>query len=202
MTPDPRRHAPAVARNRDPILAVLQRVLPPRGIVLEIASGTGEHITHFASGCSADLTWQPSDPDADSRASINGWADTLSVPNVAPALDLDASAATWPIASADAVLCINMIHISPWSAAAGLLRGAAGILPVGGLLYLYGPFRRRDVPMAASNEAFDADLRERNPAWGLRDLDAVMAIAASHGFGPPAIETMPANNLSVMFRRR
>jgi hypothetical protein len=201
MTPDARRYAPAVVRNRDYILAVLQRVLPVSGVILEIASGTGEHVAHFASGCSSELTWQPSDPDADARASIDAWVEVLGSTNVRRALDIDTSAPSWPLESADAVICINMIHISPWSATDGLLRGAARVLPVGGLLYVYGPFSRSGIATAPSNVAFDADLRERNPTWGLRDLDDVSALAASHGFGAPAIEAMPANNLSVILRR-
>lgn len=198
MTDDPRRVAPAAARNRDPILAVLRRVLPPSGLVLEVASGTGEHAAHFAAALPA-LRFEPSDPDPASRASIDAWCAGL--PNVRPALALDAAAAKWPLDHADAVLCINMVHISPWAATLGLLRGAARLLPPGGPLVLYGPYRRAGVPTAPSNDAFDADLRARNPAWGLRQLEEVAAEAAAAGFGLPEIVEMPANNLTVIFRR-
>jgi hypothetical protein len=197
---DPRQHAPAAARNRDPILAVLRDVLPETGTVLEIASGSGEHILHFA-GSLPDLTFQPSDPNPEARQSIAAWAAESGLANLRPPLALDAAAPPWPIAAADAVLCINMIHISPWAATEGLMRGAAAILPPGAPLYLYGPYRRAGVPTAPSNEAFDRSLRDRNPDWGLRDLETVAALAASAGFGPPAVTEMPANNLSVVFRR-
>jgi hypothetical protein len=197
MTEDARRQAPAVARNRDPILQVLRRHLPAQGLVLELASGSGEHIRHFAEALPA-LTFQPSDPDPGCRASIDAWAAPL--PNIRPALALDA-AADWPALRADAVLCINMVHISPWAASIGLFRGAASALPAGGLLYLYGPYRQDGVPTAPSNEEFDASLRSRNPEWGLRSLSAVAALAAEHGFAAPVVESMPANNLSLIFRR-
>jgi hypothetical protein len=197
MTEDARRQAPAVARNRDPILQLLRRHLPGQGLVLELASGSGEHIRHFAEAL-PQLSFQPSDPDPGCRASIDAWAAPL--PNIRPALALDAAAA-WPALRADAVLCINMVHISPWAASVGLFRGAAAVLPAGGLLYLYGPFRQDGVPTAPSNEEFDASLRSRNPEWGLRDLSAISALAVQHGFTPPSIEPMPANNLSLIFRR-
>jgi SAM-dependent methyltransferase len=192
-----RRQAPAAARNRDPILDVLRRHLPARGLVLEVASGTGEHTAHFAEAL-PDLTFQPSDPDPDARASIDAWTEGLA--NVRPAVRLDASAETWPIDNADAIVCINMIHIAPWDAAVGLIRGAASRLPGGGTLFLYGPYIRPGVTTAPSNSAFDRDLRTRNPAWGLRHLDAVTTLAAQYGFSPPQIVEMPANNLSLIFR--
>ncbi|WP_198370673.1 DUF938 domain-containing protein [Roseomonas rosulenta] len=195
---DARREAPAVARNRDAILAVLRGILPAYGLVLEVASGSGEHTLHFAPAL-PDLTFQPSDPDPEARASIDAWC--AGVANIRPALALDAAAPDWPVDRADAVLCINMIHIAPWAACEGLLRGAARLLPAGAPLVLYGPFRRAGVPTAPSNEAFDADLRARDPAWGLRELEAVSAAAAAAGFGPPAVTPMPANNLTVAFRR-
>ncbi|MBS0541351.1 MAG: DUF938 domain-containing protein [Proteobacteria bacterium] len=195
-----RREAPAAARNRDPILAVLQRYLPPKGLVLEFASGTGEHVVHFARALPA-LSFQPSDPNESARASIDDWVETLGLANVAPALALDAAAASWPVAEAVAILCINMIHISPWAATEGLLAGAGRTLPPGGVLFLYGPYRRNGVPTAPGNEAFDADLRARDPAWGLRVLEDVAALAAQNGFGAPDVVEMPANNLSVIFRR-
>jgi SAM-dependent methyltransferase len=195
-----KREAPAAARNRQPILEVLQRHLPKQGLVLEFASGTGEHVVHFAQAL-PQLTFQPSDPNDSARASIDDWANTLGLSNVRPALPLDASARAWPVAKADAILCINMIHISPWEATAGLVEGAARTLPAGGVLYLYGPYRRAGHPTAPSNEDFDNDLRWRNPAWGLRALEDVAALAARHGFAAPAVVEMPANNLSVVFRR-
>ena len=201
MANDHRLYAPAALRNRDPILGVLRRQLPTRGLVLEIASGSGEHIIHFAQASDAGLIFQPSDPDAAARASIDAWAATLALPNIRPALALDAASADWPLDHADAVLCINMIHIAPWQAAVGLMQGAARILPPDGLLYLYGPFRRDGRHTAPSNETFDADLRSRNPAWGVRDLEAVAALAVANGFAPPLVEEMPANNLSLIFRK-
>jgi len=196
-----KREAPAAARNRQPILEVLRTCLPDRGLVLEVASGTGEHAVHFAAALPG-LVFQPSDPDAAARASIDAWGTDSGLPNLRPALALDASAAGWPIAAADAVLCCNMIHISPWASTVGLVGGAARVLPSGGLLYLYGPYRRGGRHTAPSNEAFDADLRRRNPAWGVRDLEAVAALATEAGFDPPEVVEMPANNLSVVFRRR
>jgi hypothetical protein len=194
---DPRRFAPAAARNRDPILAALRHVLPAHGMVLEVASGSGEHAIHFAAAL-ADLTFQPSDPDPDSRASIDAWAAEAGLPNIRPALALNAATLPWPVAAADVVLCINMIHIAPWAACAGLVRGAAGL---GAMLVLYGPFRRAGAHTAPSNEAFDADLRARDPSWGVRDLEAVAALAAGQGYAAPEIVEMPANNLTVVFRR-
>jgi SAM-dependent methyltransferase len=200
MTADARLFAPATARNREPILEVLQRHLPPRGLVLEVASGSGEHTAHLAPAF-PDLVFQPSDPDPDARASIDAWTAALGLTNVRPALALDAEAPDWPIAAADVVLCINMIHISPWSAAEGLMRGAARALSKSGVLYLYGPFRREGQHTAPSNAAFDRSLRLQNPDWGVRDLEAVAALAETHGLGPPAVEQMPANNLSLVFRK-
>ncbi len=199
MTDDARLYAPSAARNRAPILDALRGHLPRSGLVLEVASGSGEHVLHFAAALPG-LTWQPTDPQPDRRASIDIWAAGLA--NVAPALALDATAAAWPVSYADAVLCINMIHIAPWQAAEGLVSGAARILTQGGLLALYGPFRRAGLPMEPGNAAFDADLRSRDPAWGLRDVEAVASLAAAAGFGPPIIEAMPANNLLLLFRRR
>ncbi|BDG70588.1 DUF938 domain-containing protein [Roseomonas fluvialis] len=195
---DARREAPAVARNRDAILEVLRGILPARGLLLEVASGSGEHALHFAPGF-PDLAFQPSDPDPDARASIDAWC--AGVANIRPALAIDAAAADWPLAQADAVLCINMIHIAPWVACEGLVSGAARILPAGAPLVLYGPFKHGGAHTASSNAEFDESLRARDPAWGVRDLEAVVAAAADAGFGPPAITAMPANNLTVAFRR-
>lgn len=197
---DARRHAPAVARNRDPILAVLRRHLPEQGLLLEVSSGTGEHAAYFAARFPG-LAWQPTDPDPAARASIAAWAAAAALPNLRPPLAFDAAAEDWPVARADAVLCINMIHIAPWAAGLGLLRGAARRLAPGGPLLLYGPYRQGGRHTAPSNEAFDAGLRAQNPAWGVRDLETVAGAAAAAGFGPPAIEAMPANNLALVFRR-
>lgn len=197
---DARRNAPSTARNRGPILDVLRRRLPRHGLVLEIASGAGEHAVFFARALPG-LRFQPSDPDPAARASIDAWRAAEGLANVLPAVALDASAQAWPISAADAVICINMIHIAPWAASVGLVRGAGKVLREGGVLYLYGPYRRDGAHTAPSNAAFDASLRARNPEWGVRDLEAVAALAAAHGFGPPAIEAMPANNLSLIFVR-
>jgi hypothetical protein len=197
---DARRYAPATLRNREAILAVLARALPPRGLVLEVASGSGEHVVHFAAALPA-LEFQPSDPDPASRASIDAWAVAASLPNLHPALALDAEAEIWPVAAADAVLCINMIHIAPWRACCGLIRGAARVLGAGGVLYLYGPYKRAGRHTAPSNAEFDLGLRARNPEWGVRDLEAVAELANAAGFSAPAVEAMPANNLSLVFRR-
>jgi len=194
---DARLSSPSVERNRDPILAALRPLLPPAGMVLEVASGSGEHIAHFAAAMPG-LEFQPSDPSPEARASIDAWCGGL--PNVRPALDLDAARPDWPPLRADAVLCVNMIHIAPWAAAQGLVEGAARVLPAGGLLALYGPFLRHGAHTAPSNAAFDADLRARNPAWGVRGLEEVAALATAAGFGPPDVTAMPANNLLVAFR--
>lgn len=196
---DARQHAPATARNRDPILDVLRRLAPPQGTVLEVASGSGEHAEHFAQALPG-LVFQPTDPDPARRASIDAWCAGLA--NVRPALALDAAGDAWPAGPFDLLLCCNMIHIAPWSAAEGLVAGAGRVLAPGGLLLLYGPFRRQGVPTAPSNEAFDASLRAQNPAWGLRDLEAVDALAQASGFTAPGITEMPANNLCVAWRRR
>ena len=175
--------------------------MPSRGLILEVASGTGEHVAYFAKALNADLRFQPSDPDAGSRASIDAWAAKLGAGNVLPAIALDASAESWSVREADGVICINMIHIAPWEAAVGLMRGAGNLLPAGGVLYLYGPFRRGGQHTAPSNEAFDRTLRMQNRDWGVRDLEKVVELAAEHGFLPPFVEEMPANNLSLVFHR-
>lgn len=193
---DPRMTSPAALRNRAPILTHLQALLPPRGLLLEIASGTGEHAAFFGAALPA---WhlQPTDIAPDRRASIDAHAADL--PNVLPALHLDTTADPWPIREADAILCCNMIHIAPWSAALGLLRGAADALAPGQPLILYGPYIVDGVETAPSNLAFDADLKSRDPAWGLRRLSEVAAAAS--GFGAPHVIDMPANNLLVVFTR-
>jgi hypothetical protein len=199
-TRDRRLYFPATARNRQPILEVLKQHLPANGVVLEVASGSGEHVAHFAQACSA-LIFQPSDPDPVHRASIDAWTATLALANVRPALDLDVTAATWQIAAADALLCTNMIHIAPWAAAVGVMQGAGRILPAGGVLYLYGPYKRGGQHTALSNATFDASLRAQNPEWGVRDLEAVAELAAAQGFAAPIVVQMPANNLSLVFRK-
>jgi hypothetical protein len=199
-TGDERRYAPATDRNRDAILAVLRRILPPSGTVLEVASGTGQHVVHFARAFPV-LRWQPSDPDPASRASIAAWCAEAGLATLAPPIALDAAAPIWPVDRADAVLSINMIHIAPWAAACGLVAGAARLLPSGAPLYLYGPFRRDGHDFAPSNQAFDRNLRQQDPAWGVRRLEDVMILAEAAGFGPAEVFEMPANNLSVVFRR-
>jgi SAM-dependent methyltransferase len=193
--------SPAVARNRDPILAVLRRVLPAQGTVLEIASGSGEHAVHFAAGLQ-HLTWQPTDPDTDSLASSAAHRASAQLPNLLPPLVLDACAPSWPVTRADAVVAINMIHIAPWSAAEGLMAGAARLLAPGGVLYLYGPFKENGRHTAPSNAAFDASLRARDPQWGVRDLDTVAALASEHRLALAERVAMPANNLSLVFQCR
>lgn len=200
MTEDARRYAPSVARNKDAIAAVLARHLPVSGLVLEIASGSGEHAMHFASAFPG-LTFQPSDPSEEARDSIQAWRAVTPLPNVLPPLDLDVTAQQWPIAHADVLTCINMIHIAPWAATLGLMQGAARLLPKGGILFLYGPYRRHGQHTAPSNAEFDASLRERDPSWGVRDLEAVAAAATAAGFAAPLIEAMPANNFALIFQR-
>lgn len=194
------RHAPATARNREPILAVLRRVLPARGLVLEIASGTGEHAAFFAASLPG-IEWQPSDADPAALDSIAAHRDAAGLANLRTPLVLDVTQASWPVDRADAIVCINMIHISPWRVTEALLDGAARVLGAGGVLYLYGPYRVGGRHTAPSNAAFDADLRARNPAWGVRDVEAVAAEAAARGIDLVETVAMPAQNLSVVLRR-
>ncbi len=198
---DARQFSAPAERNCRPILDVLRQVLPAKGLVLEIASGSGQHAAFFAPHFPG-LVWQPTDADAAARRSIVAWIEAVGCPNLRAPLELDAAADVWPVDRADAVVCINMIHISPWRSALGLVRGAARVLPANGVLYLYGPYKRDGQHTAPSNADFDADLRARNPEWGVRDLGDVAAAASAAGFGPPVIIPMPANNLSVVFRRR
>jgi hypothetical protein len=196
---DERLFSPSTERNRVPIAAVLRRWLPPTGTVLEIASGTGEHVGHFAAEF-PDLVFQPSDPERTARASVAAW--TAGMANVRPPLALDVAVPGWeddpgiphPLA---AILCINMIHISPWAATLGLMRGAGRLLAAGGVLYLYGAYKRGGTHTTPSNAAFDASLRRQNPEWGVRDLEAVVAEAEAHGFALAEVVEMPANNLSL-----
>jgi SAM-dependent methyltransferase len=197
---DHRRSAPAAARNAAPITEVLRAVLPARGLVLEIASGSGEHALHFAREFPG-LLFQPSDPEPAAVRSIEAWRAEAGLFNLLPALAFDAQATEWPVAAADAILCINMIHISPWAAAEGLMRGAARLLAPGAPLYLYGPYRQAGVETAPSNDAFDENLKARDPDWGVRDLEAVVAEAERNGLCLESVTPMPANNLSVVFRR-
>ncbi|TXC62220.1 DUF938 domain-containing protein [Sphingosinicella ginsenosidimutans] len=197
---DDRRSAPHVARNAEPIAAVLRDVLPGRGLVLEVASGTGEHGVHFARAF-PKLLWQPSDPEPAALRSIEAWRTEAGLFNLLPVLSLDARAAEWPVSNADAIVAINMVHISPWSATTGLMRGAGRLLAPGAPLFLYGPYRRAGIETAPSNEAFDESLKARDPEWGLRDLEAVAEAAAAHGFALERVVEMPANNLSVIFRK-
>ena len=195
-----RLFAAAAERNRQPILDVLSRVLPDRGLVLEVASGSGEHALWFAQALHP-LVWQPSDPDPACRRSIAAHGAHAGLATLKAPLDLDAGAADWPIEGADAVVCINMTHISPWRATAGLIAGAARILPPGGVLYLYGPYLRGGRPTAPSNAAFDASLRARNPDWGLRQVEAVVEAAGPQGLVLGEVVEMPVNNLSLVFTR-
>lgn len=195
-----KRHAPATARNRDAILDVLRPILPASGTVLEVASGSGEHMLHFAQAFPA-LNWQPSDPDSAARRSIAAWSAEAGLPNVAPPVLIDASAPDWPVDRAAAILCINMVHISPWAATLGLLAGAARLLSPGGLLYLYGPYVQAGVETAPSNLAFDRSLRDRNPDWGLRTVEAMAEAMQAQGLSLVETIAMPANNLSLIARR-
>lgn len=203
---EPRRHMPATLRNREAILAVLQQVLPRHGVLLEIASGSGEHAAFMAPRLSP-LVWQPSDYDADNLPSIDAHAADSKIAqgdaaNIRPALRLDVTQQPWPVSHCDALLCCNMIHIAPWQAAEGLFAGAAAIMPANAPLLLYGPFRRHGVHTAPSNAAFDDSLQSRDPAWGVRCLDGEVApLAKRNGFALDRILDMPANNLTVIFRK-
>jgi len=191
-----KRHAPATERNRDPIAAVLAEEVVATSKVLEIASGTGEHVAWFAARF-PDMDWQPSDPDAGALASIAAWSEGLA--NILPPLEIDASAGDFP--AADAILCINMVHISPWEATLGLLAGAGKVLAPGGPLILYGPYRREGVETAPSNEAFELWLKEKDPRFGLRYVEAVSAAAAVQGLELVRLVEMPANNLMLVYRK-
>ncbi len=198
---DARLFALATERNRQPILDVLSRVLPDRGLVLEVASGSGEHALWFAQALHP-LVWQPCDPDPACRRRIAAHGADAGCAALEAPLDLDAAAADWPIERADAVVCINMTHIAPWPATAGLIAGAARILPPAGVLYLYGPFLRGGHHTAPSNAAFDASLRACNPDWGLRGVEAVAEAAGPQGLVLREVVDMPANNLSLVFTRK
>jgi SAM-dependent methyltransferase len=195
-----RRSAPAALRNREPIAEVLAGWLPKRGMVLEIASGTGEHAAFFAERFPA-LEWQPSDIHPDALTSIAAWREASALPNLLPPVLLDASSPDWPVDRTDAVLSINMVHISPWSSALGLLDGAARALASGGPLILYGPWLKDDIPTVPSNLEFDADLKSRDPAWGLRRIEDFAAEAEPRGFSLESFRQMPANNLMMLWRK-
>lgn len=195
-----KRHAPATARNSQPLAEVLARELPASGTVLEIASGSGEHAVFMARRFPA-LDWQPSDRDAEALASVDAWAAEARLANLRPAIALDAAAPDWLIVSADALLCVNMVHISPWDAAVGLFAGAGRVLGSGAPLVLYGPFVEPDVETAASNHVFDQSLRQRDPAWGLRSTADLDRLAAGHGMTRKARYAMLANNLVLVYRR-
>lgn len=199
---DARRHAPATERNRDAIAAVLADWLPATGVVLEIAAGSGEHAVHFAR-LFPQLDWQPSDPDPASIASIAAWRAEAGLANVRAPLALDAASTDWPVATpVAAVLCINMVHISPWAACEGLFAGSARLLAPGAPLILYGPYIEAGVATAESNLAFDASLKARNPEWGLRDIGDMDRLATAAGFARTDRRAMPANNLMLFYRRR
>lgn len=195
-----RRTSPAAQRNVSAIAAVLAEVLPTSGLVLEIASGSGEHARAFA-GAFPGVTWQPSDADPEALASIDAWATEAGLANLRPALHLDAHRWPWPVAEAEAIVCINMIHIAPWEACLGLMRGAAALLRPGAPLYLYGAMKIAGELSAASNVDFDASLRSRDPAWGVRDLEAVAAAGRDRGLELERTVAMPANNYSLVLRR-
>jgi cyclopropane fatty-acyl-phospholipid synthase-like methyltransferase len=199
--PNGRWHSPAADRNKGPILDVLRRVLPPTGNVLEIGSGSGQHVIHFAEAL-PDLTWQPTDADAELRASVTMHLRASPLKNVNPPVELDVMRLPWPVRSADAIVSINMIHIAPRAATRALLEGAGQTLKAGGALVLYGPYRRHGRHTALSNEAFDAALRTRNPEWGLRDLEDVTRLAEGSGLALEEVVEMPANNLTLVFQKR
>jgi SAM-dependent methyltransferase len=195
-----RRSAPAALRNREPIADVLRDWLPRSGLVLEIASGSGEHAIYFAERFPT-LDWQPSDIHPEALASIAAWADRASLPNLRPPLMIDAASPHWPVGRADALLSINMVHISPWGSALGLLDGAARLLAPGAPLILYGPWLKDGLPTADSNLEFDFDLRRRDPEWGLRKVEDFASAAADRGIFLVETRPMPANNMMLLLRR-
>ena len=197
---DARETAPSPERNKQPILAVLVRVLPPRGLVLEIGSGTGQHVAHFAKALPA-LTFQPSEMDVERHASIEAWAAAGNLLNVKRPLAIDVTKHPWPMSAADAVVCINVIHISPWEVTLALMAGAGKILPAGGVVVTYGPYMHGGVHTSQSNEAFDESLRARNPLWGVRDIDEVAEVAGNEGLALEKAVAMPANNFTLVWRK-
>ncbi len=203
-----RQYAPATERNRQPILDVLQQVLPKSGTVLEIASGTGEHAAFLAPNLT-DVRWLPTEQVPELRESIQAWGESVAAGNlILPPLSLNVSDRPWPVEADNfaelpitAIVNINMIHISAWEMCGHLMSGAARVLSAGGVLYLYGPFRQAGQPLVESNQAFDLMLRDRNSKWGIRDLAAVVQLAEEQGFKLARVVEMPANNLSVVFHR-
>lgn len=199
----PKQFATAVARNTEPILGVLRDIIPAEGRALEIASGTGQHVVAFADAFPA-IHWQPSDPNAEARASIVAWVTGTGRGNVSPPLEVDVTRTGWSAEAGgpyDLIVCINMIHIAPWAACLGLMEGAGLLLKPGSFLYLYGPYQRAGIHTAPSNEAFDGSLRSRNPEWGVRDMMKVAEVAASHGLILERTVAMPVNNFSLLFRK-
>ena len=195
-----KQFAPSVQRNREDILGVLRDVLPEQGLVLEVASGSGEHAVYFAQGLPG-VTWQPSDRDPQALASIRAWSEEAGLPNLRKPLELDVAGEDWEIVRADAIVAINMVHISPWAACEGLISGAGRVLPPEGTLFLYGAYFRADRDTAPSNLEFDRSLRERDPRWGVRQLEKVVDTAAAAGLDLCSLVDMPNNNCSVVFRR-
>jgi SAM-dependent methyltransferase len=198
-TSDPKLYHPHVARNREPILAVLKRFLPARALVLEVASGSGEHAAFFAKALPS-VSWLPTDIDVKALASIAAFRAEAGVPNLLAPVRLDVTAPSWPVKRLDAIICNNMTHISPWAASEGLMAGAARTLRAGGMLFLYGPYRIDGRHTARSNQEFDVHLRSQNPQWGIRDLGEMRALAGRHGLTLIETVAMPANNLTVIFR--
>ncbi len=202
---DNRQYAPATQRNREVILDILLQVLPSQATVLEIASGTGEHSIYFAPNLKP-RQWIPTDPNPMAIASITDWQKHQPSDNLAPPLQIDVTATDWHqrLINQDikAIVNINMIHIAPWQACVGLMTGARELLPVNGILYLYGPFKQNGKHTSESNIEFDASLRYQNPEWGVREIEEVIAIAASQNLALKEIKPMPANNLSVIFERQ
>ncbi len=196
---DARLYAPATLRNREVIARHLGTILPKSGTVLEIASGSGEHVVYLAALLS-HLRFQPTDRDPAALASIDAWASHAAVDNVLAAVPLDAASGVWPVRHADAILCVNMIHISPWEATIGLFDNAARVLPPHAPLVLYGPFRQTGNTLAPSNVEFDMSLRGRDARWGLRLLEDVTALASA--FEVPEVIEVPANNLVVAYRKK
>lgn len=195
------RHAPATLRNRDAIVEVLRDILPDQGTILEVASGTGEHAVYFGRTFPS-LTFQPSDPEPACCESIAAWTKREAVPNILPPKQLDAQAAQWDVENVAAILCINMVHISPWESSIGLFEKAGKLLPPGAPFYLYGPYLREDVETAPGNLAFERSLKSRNLRWGLRDVADMDALAARNGFVRESLIEMPANNISLVYRKQ
>ena len=198
---DGRLISPSADRNKGPILAVLERILPATGTVLEIASGTGQHVVHFARAL-RHLTWQPSDVEAECLRSISAWLSAERLPNIRQPIELDVQAFPWPVGAVDAIVCANLLHIAPWPVVPALFAGAGAALRASGPLYLYGPYSLQGRHTAGSNRTFDRALRAHDPEWGVRDLAEVTRVADEHGFELAETAEMPANNLSVVFRKR